>query len=63
MELQDVIKFRTEIDLNTDYLETEFFLKAELYLMEPNTKVSVDAIKEEIEKSEEGFKMVQARMY
>jgi len=31
--LRDVAKFRTEIDLNQegDYLDTEFFLKTELY--------------------------------
>jgi|TARA_B110000305_G_C19444387_1_gene643874 hypothetical protein len=29
--LRDVIKFRTEIDVKPEYLNTEFFLKAELF--------------------------------
>jgi hypothetical protein len=29
--LRDIIKFRTEIDVKPDYLNTEFFLKVELY--------------------------------
>jgi len=29
--LRDVIKFRTEIDVKPGYLDTEFFLKAELF--------------------------------
>jgi len=29
--LRDIIKFRTEIDVKEDYLNTEFFLKAELF--------------------------------
>lgn len=29
--LRDLIKFRTEIDVSPGYLETEFFLKVELY--------------------------------
>ncbi len=33
--LRDVIKFRTEIDVKEDYLNTEFFLKAELYYQAP----------------------------
>ena len=29
--MRDVVKFRTEIDIEPGYLETEFFLKAELF--------------------------------
>ena len=29
--MRDIIKFRTEIDVKPDYLNTEFFLKAELF--------------------------------
>ena len=38
--LRDVAKFRTEIDLNQEgeYLDTEFFLKAELYYQPPPEK-------------------------
>jgi len=35
--LRDVIKFRTEVDVKPDYLNTEFFLKAELYYQPPPT--------------------------
>ena len=33
--LRDIIKFRTEIDVKPDYLNTEFFLKVELYYQQP----------------------------
>jgi hypothetical protein len=29
--LRDIIKFRSEVDVEEGYLETEFFLKTELY--------------------------------
>jgi hypothetical protein len=29
--LRDIVKFRSEIDVKPDYLNTEFFLKAELF--------------------------------
>lgn len=29
--LRDVVKFRTEIDVGPGYLDTEFFIKAELF--------------------------------
>ena len=29
--LRDIVKFRTEVDIQPGYLETEFFLKAELF--------------------------------
>jgi len=33
--LRDIIKFRTEIDIEPGYLETEFYLKAELFYQPP----------------------------
>ena len=33
--LRDIIKFRTEVEVKEDYLNTEFFLKAELYYQAP----------------------------
>jgi hypothetical protein len=33
--LRDIIKFRTEVDVKPDYLNTEFFLKVELYYQAP----------------------------
>jgi hypothetical protein len=33
--LRDIVKFRTEIDIQPGYLETEFFLKAELFYQPP----------------------------
>jgi len=33
--LRDVIKFRTEVNVKPGYLETEFFLKVELFYQTP----------------------------
>lgn len=33
--LRDVVKFRTEVDVKADYLNTEFYLKAELFYQAP----------------------------
>ena len=33
--IRDIIKFRTEIDVTPGYLNTEFFLKCELYYSPP----------------------------
>ena len=35
--MRDIVKFRTEIDIEPGYLETEFFLKAELFYQAPPT--------------------------
>lgn len=35
--LRDIVKFRTEVEVKPGYLETEFFLKAELYYQPPPT--------------------------
>ena len=35
--LRDIVKFRTEIDVKQNYLNTEFFLKAELFYLQPPT--------------------------
>ena len=37
--LRDVVKFRTEIDVKPGYLDTEFFLKVELFWYAPNIDV------------------------
>ena len=36
--LRDIVKFRTEVDIEPGYLETEFFLKAELFYRPPPAK-------------------------
>ena len=67
--LRDIIKFRTEVEVKPGYLETEFFLKAELYYQPPPTNNfsrcmnSAKDLQEEISMSQESFKMVQARLY
>ena len=33
--LRDVVKFRTEVSVRPDYLNTEFFIKTELYYQAP----------------------------
>ena len=33
--LRDIIKFRTEVEVKPGYLETEFFVKAELFYKPP----------------------------
>jgi hypothetical protein len=67
--LRDIVKFRTEIDIQPGYLETEFFLKAELFYQPPpsnNFSRCMNSAKDmqaELQKSGEQFKMVQARLY
>lgn len=67
--LRDIVRFRTEIDVRPDYLNTEFFLKAELYYQPPLTNNfarnmnSAAEMASEMQKSESNFKMVQARLY
>lgn len=69
MVLRDIVKFRTEIDIQPGYLETEFFLKAELFYQPPpsnNFSRCMNSAKDmqaELQKSGEQFKMVQARLY
>mmetsp|Transcript_26325 Transcript_26325/g.40179 ORF Transcript_26325/g.40179 Transcript_26325/m.40179 type:complete len:154 (+) Transcript_26325:187-648(+) len=67
--LRDIIKFRTEIDVKEDYLNTEFFLKAELYYQAPPSSNfsrcmnSPKEMQDEINNNGQSFKMVQARLY
>ena len=67
--LRDVVKFRTEIDVGPGYLDTEFFIKAELFYQAPPTNNfsrcmnSPKDMQYELQKSGEQFKMVQARLY
>jgi len=67
--LRDIIKFRTEIDVKEDYLNTEFFLKAELYYQAPPSNNfsrcmnSAKAMQDELQNNGEEFRMVQARLY
>lgn len=70
--LRDVMKFRTEIDVKPEYLNTEFFLKAELFYQAPPTNNfsrcmnSPKEMQEEIQRGLDNgdqFKMVQARLY
>jgi len=35
ISIRDFVKFRTEIDVSPSYLQTEFFLKCELYYSPP----------------------------
>ena len=67
--LRDVVKFRTEIDVEPGYLETEFFLKSELYYQPPPTNnfsrcmSNAKDMQIELQRSGDTFKMVQARLY
>lgn len=67
--LRDVVKFRTEIDVKEDYLNTEFYLKAELFYQAPPANnfsqcmSSATAMQEELQRNGEEFRMVQARLY
>lgn len=54
--IRDVVKFRTEIDVGPDYLETEFFLRCDLFYATPPVQNftavigSAEVMKEEITK-------------
>jgi len=67
--LRDIVKFRSEIDVSPGYLDTEFYLKAELFYQPPpqtNFSRCMNSPKDmlvELQKNEEPFKMVQARLY
>ena len=67
--LRDIIKFRTEIDIEPGYLETEFYLKAELFYQPPpsnNFSRCMNSAKEmqrQMQKSGALFTMAQARLY
>lgn len=67
--LRDIVKFRTEIDIEPGYLETEFFLKAELFYQAPPSNNfsrcmnSARDMQTELQNNGEQFKMVQARLY
>ena len=71
--LRDIVKFRTEIDVKPDYLNTEFFLKVELYYQAPpqhnfsrcmnSAKEMQDELQRSGEQDESSFKMVQARLF
>jgi hypothetical protein len=37
ISIRDFVKFRTEVDVQPGYLNTEFFLKCELYYAPPPT--------------------------
>ena len=67
--IRDIVKFRTEVDVLPSYLETEFFLKVEMFYCPPpvdNFQQAVnnaDIMKEEMKKSVEKFKLVQTRVF
>ena len=67
--LRDIVKFRTEIDVKEDYLNTEFYLKAELFYQAPPANNfsrcmnSAKEMQEELQRNGEEFRMVQARLY
>ena len=67
--MRDIVKFRTEIDILPGYLDTEFFLKTELfYQPPPNNEFqrhvsNAKEIQTMLHKNNEQFKMVQARLY
>lgn len=63
------MKFRTEIDISPGYLETEFFLKAELFYQSPPANnfsrclSNAKEMQKELQNNGEQFKMVQARLF
>eukprot|EP00347_Sterkiella_histriomuscorum_P005091 403357933 len=67
--LRDIIKFRTEIDVAPGYLNTEFYLKCELfYCLPPQGNFqqavnSADVMKEELRNTGDRFKLVQTKIY
>jgi hypothetical protein len=66
---RDIIKFRTEVDIQPGYLNTEFFLKCELYYSQPPQQnfqaavSSAEIMKEELNKPGTKFKLVQTKTY
>ena len=62
--MRNIVKFRTEIDVGPNYLNKEFFLKAELYFKPPKfgnlhrCLNSAKAMKAELELDQEPFKTV-----
>lgn len=67
--IRDIVKFRTEVDVQPNYLQTEFFLKVEMFYCPPpsdNFQVAVNSaevMKEEMKKSVEKFKLVQTKVF
>ena len=69
VQIRDIVKFRTEVDVNSGYLQTEFFLKVELfYCLPPQHNFqqivnSAELMKEELNNSADKFKLVQTKVY
>ncbi len=69
MVFRDIVKFRTEVDVTPGYLNTEFFVKCELfYSPPPQTNFSAaigsaEIMKDEINKSSTKFKLAQTKIY
>ena len=67
--LRDIVKFRTEVDVKEGYLDTEFYLKAELFYQAPpahnfsRCMNSAKEMQEELQRNGEQFRMVQARLF
>jgi len=65
--MRDVVNFRTEIDVGPYYLDTEFFLKVELFYAQPpqmNFQAAVgsaDVMKKEAGRAE--FKLAQMKLF
>ena len=62
--LRDILKFRTEINVKPGYLDTEFFLKVELFYQPPpqanftRCVSNAEVMQESLAKNGEQFKMV-----
>eukprot|EP00347_Sterkiella_histriomuscorum_P011541 403372061 len=69
VNIRDIVKFRTEIDVQPGYLNTEFFLKCELYYCPPPQNNfsaaigSAEIMKEELSKSTAKFTLAQTKIY
>ena len=70
ISIRDFVKFRTEVDVQPGYLNTEFFLKCELYYSPPpsqNFQLSVqmpEVMREEVQSGKNvKFRLVQTRVF
>ncbi len=67
--IRDMVKFRTEVNVQPGYLNTEFYLKCDLYYQTPpqhNFSASIgsaEIMKEEVNKNSSKFKVVQTKIF
>lgn len=62
VELNDLILFRAEVDVREDYLETDFYLDADLYFCDMSKQGGVENWKDKKVTHSE-FKLMQSQTY